>query len=178
VGQTDTGSEVLADVWAGEKGRHWLVRLFRHGSGSTHGAISLTNYCCERGHSGARLTLIRIFEELRSTTTAAPMRFSATRRGVACRARCRNGGSLCAAKLCSGRGPQVRLVSRGRADHTAQLYHDHKGCPPCSPPDRPIPPPARSGCDPCSHALLNGFQALDPTNFMADNHRQMSGWNR
>jgi hypothetical protein len=32
VGQTDTGSEVLADVWAGETGRHRLVRLFRHGS--------------------------------------------------------------------------------------------------------------------------------------------------
>src|SRR5580704_18010694 len=64
-----------------------------------------------------RLTLIWIFEELRALGYEGSYdAVSSIRQEVACRARRRAGGSLCAAELCAGRGLPVRLVARGCAD--------------------------------------------------------------
>ena len=64
-----------------------------------------------------RLTLIRIFEELRGLGYAgsydAVRRYARKWLAVARRGNCR---SLCAAELCARRGLPIRLVARDRAD--------------------------------------------------------------
>ena len=67
-----------------------------------------------------RLTLIRVFEELRGLGYEGG--YDAVRRyaeALAAGARRVDGGSLCAAELCAGRGLPVRLEPRGRPDRAA-----------------------------------------------------------
>jgi hypothetical protein len=64
-----------------------------------------------------RLTLIRIFEELRALGYEGSYdAISSIRQEVACRARRHDGGRLCTAEFCARRGVPVRLVARDRAD--------------------------------------------------------------
>src|SRR5438045_9267936 len=67
-----------------------------------------------------RLTLIRIFEELRALgyegSYDAVRRYAKGGRAERRRARRHDGRSLCTAELCARRGVPVRLVARDRAD--------------------------------------------------------------
>src|SRR5260370_7345579 len=77
-----------------------------------------------------------------------PLNCCALRRSIICsaicqevarRTGCRDGGGLCAAKLCAGRGLPVRLVARDRAD---QLHDGHRegGASPALPHPDPVSP--------------------------------------
>ena len=94
-----------------------------------------------------RLTLIRVFEELRGLGYDGG--YDAVRRyakQVARGARCSDGRSLCPAELCAGRGLPVRLEPRGRPAERGD--GDREGCP-C--PALPQP-----------HAVRAGLSARDP----------------
>src|SRR5438132_455368 len=77
-----------------------------------------------------RLTLIRIFEQLRALGYEGS--YDAIRRYAkrwAYRARCRDGRSLRTAELCARRGIPVRLVARDRADQRGDGHRQGGACP-------------------------------------------------
>src|SRR4029077_1604266 len=77
-----------------------------------------------------RLTLIRIFEELRGLGYEGS--YDAVRRYAKrwrVETRGSDGGSVCAAELCAGRGLPVRLVARGRADQRYDGHREGGACP-------------------------------------------------
>src|SRR5215469_16609036 len=83
-----------------------------------------------------RLTLIRVFEELRGLGYEGGLRRgSALRPRVAEGARRGDGRGLCTAELCAGRGLPVRLEPRDRADEPHAGHGQGGACPALSQPD-------------------------------------------